>query len=270
MSVFDFIAGRRRQRNHAPLSKTIHPKDQMYLGDWGHYESVGRDALKKIEAVLSINDVNPTRILDFACGHGRVARHLVSAFPSAEIVGSDVMPHAIEFVSAELGLVPHLSNTNFDDVKFDKQFDLIWSGSLMTHLNEASAQKMINMFWRSLSPNGVAIWTVHGRYVSSLFHGGEWPYNLSHDQFSEIAHLFDAGKYAYTDYSHMKNYGISMTPLAWLLQNISPYSDLRILSFIEQGWAEHQDIVAVVKRPMKEQSGGWSANPFSGGLVANR
>ena len=232
------------------INQTIHPKDQMYNGNWERYESVGHDALRKIQSILSISNASPRRILDLACGHGRVARHLRASFPDSVIVGSDLMPHAIEFCANEFGYIAHLSSTDLDSITFDQPFDLIWSGSLMTHLNETSALKMLSLMIRALQPGGYAIWTTHGRYLKSRYNSRKWPYLLSPDQFRGIVELFDEGNYAYVDYDGKRGYGISMTPLPWVMKSISPHLDIRLTAMIERGWDSHQDVIGIIKAPV--------------------
>lgn len=238
------------RRASGRVNEKIHPKDQMFTGNMERYLGVGEDAMRRISGVLSQENKTPTRVLDLACGHGRVARHLKARFPDAEIVGSDVMPHAVEFCATELGLTPHLSSRDLAEVEFDKPFDLVWSGSLMTHLSEANARKMLSLMVRSISNSGVAAWTVHGRHAASKFDAGKWTYNLSAEKFGALVASFRNDEYAYTDYEHMKDYGISLTPLSWILRELNSFKECRLIACIERGWDEHQDLIAIAKRPV--------------------
>lgn len=232
------------------VNSRIHPDDQMYSGNIEVYLSVGVDALAKIKTILAINSDKPKSILDLGCGGGRVTRHLRAEFPEAIIVASDLIPHCMDFCQTEFGATPHPAARNFDEIKFDGEgFDLIWSGSLMTHITELSAIKMIDLMVRSLAPNGVAIWTTHGRHVDHIYRSGRWPYLLSSESFGEIVGEYREGRYSFASYDHMKGsgYGISMTPTSWIIKQLQMIDSIRIVSIIERGWGGHQDIVAIRK-----------------------
>jgi SAM-dependent methyltransferase len=239
------IANSERQE----LNTNIHPKDQMHFGgNLDRYISVGADALRNVRAILNLCQAEePKRILDLASGCGRVLRHFRYAYPAAHVVASDLMPHAVEFCENELGAKAHIGSANFTDT-FDEGFDLIWSGSLMTHLSEEKASLMLDMMLRSLSPGGLAIWTCHGRYTETLYRSGKWPYNISAERMEKLVSDFRDEKYGYCDYDHMKGYGISVTPLRWLATEISRHPSVRIVSLVERGWDNHQDVLAIQKR----------------------
>jgi len=231
------------------VAKEIHPDDQMHGSTLERYFHVGRDGIRNICSVMILNGAEePQNILDFACGHGRIARYLAAAFPGAKITGSDLMPSAISFVEETFGFKPHTSSYDLKTLNFDTKFDLIWSGSLMTHLRQDSARDMIELFGRSLSENGLAIFTIHGRHVADKWKTGKWPYRLQKETLIELGKLYHRGEYAYSDYDHMKGYGISITPLGWLMSVLQDHPELMLVSLAERGWDNHQDVVAIAKR----------------------
>ncbi len=235
--------------NSISVNTAIHPNDQMFTGSLERYLSVGANAIANIEAILKLTGLRPNTILDYACGCGRVARHLRQRFPEATVVASDLSKVGTAFCAEQFGAIPHTPNARFEQVHFERQFDLIWSGSLMTHIDEGAAKAMIGMMVRSLAPNGVAIWTTHGRYPASMERLGRWPYNLSKERMRSIAEAFRCGRYGYSDYEHMKGYGISMTPLPWLYDTLAEH-DVRVVALIERGWDNHQDVVSFQNRPI--------------------
>lgn len=234
------------------VSEVIHPQDQMYTGNMTRYLSVGRNAMNSINTILSLTGVQPKHILDYACGCGRVCRHLRADYPEAKIVASDIMPHGIQFCADTFSATPHLASPNMKSVSFGQGFDLIWSGSLITHIDESKALAMIDMMIRSLNDNGVAIWSQHGRYVERFEAKGKWPYKLSPPAMANLAAQYRAGKYAYTDYEHMRGYGISITPMNWLFDAIAQHKSVRFVGLVERGWDNHQDVVAIQKKPIDD------------------
>ncbi len=223
----------------------------MYKGKSQHYFGCGRDAIRKICTTLVLNGTDaPDTILDFGCGYGRVTRYIRAAFADAFVVASDVMAAAVKFNAQTFGVADHLSTPDLGAVSFDTTFDLIWCGSLMTHLSEDKAVQLLNLFERSLKPNGIAIFTTHGRFVAERRHKTGWSYNLDEAKYRVIGEQFDAGAYAYTDYAHMKDYGISLTPMAWIAEHLRQRKGIRCLFFMERGWDNHQDVCAIAQQPI--------------------
>ena len=65
----------------------ISPNDEMFFGNETHYFGVGRSAMTCIDLALRAAKkpaADIWRILDLPCGHGRVLRHLKSAFPARQ------------------------------------------------------------------------------------------------------------------------------------------------------------------------------------------
>lgn len=232
------------------VSREVHPRDGMYVRDReNHYFSCGREAVARIAGICALNNSQPPLdILDFACGFGRVARYLRVAFPEAKLTTSDIMKDAVDFVSNEFSSKAHYSVANLGDVQLSGTYDLIWSGSLLTHLNESQSIELFKFYSSKLKPNGLAIFTSHGRYVAKRVHQEKWPYNLSKEVFLELAQTFEAGNFAYTDYANMKGYGISIIPLPWIANAIYSDPSIRLISYIERGWDGHQDIIAIQKK----------------------
>jgi SAM-dependent methyltransferase len=227
------------------ISTQVHDTDQMFTGNLARYLSVGRDAASKIPGVTESMGLRPASVLDYGSGFGRVGRYFSPLWPEADIHYADLMTPAAQFCADTFGGRAHTVGVDFTAVQLDRSFDLIWSGSVMTHVDELRASQMIAMFLRHLNPGGLAIWTTHGRYLQQLHASGKWPYSLSSEQFGGIVARFDAGGYGYVDYAHMKGYGISMTPLPWLYDIVRKMPDVQITTLIERGWDNHLDIFAL-------------------------
>ena len=126
------------------VDKTLDPTDKERPDNeaWriAHYFQVGADALGLIVANLIANlREPPRRILDFPSGSGRVTRHLRAFFPKAEIWACDIAQGHIDFCARQFGT---RSKTSLDDLRqlnFETDFDLVFCGSLLTHLAEKDA-----------------------------------------------------------------------------------------------------------------------------------
>src|SRR2546430_3513029 len=146
-------SGTRKQKKRLLASGTLAPderdllnrvesrisyQDGMYTGDGDRYFRVGLSAIQCLNDALSIAHVeSPGNILDLPCGYGRVMRFLVHRFPDATITACDLDPDAVRFCAETFGALPVRSSENFEELSFDTQFDLIWCGSLATHLNQS-------------------------------------------------------------------------------------------------------------------------------------
>jgi SAM-dependent methyltransferase len=106
-----------------------------------------------------------TSILDFGCGCGRVTRTLhYHIGPGQRLAGTDIDPEAIEWCRANYGRIatfdcnPHMPPTRYDA----GTFDLVYTGSVFTHLPE-------DMQWAWLKE--LQRITMPGAYLALTFHG---------------------------------------------------------------------------------------------------
>src|ERR1700720_2424850 len=147
------------------LDQTISQQDDMFEGDIEHYLFAGRSALEAIsEAMLLARKTRFDNLLDVPCGYGRVPPHLVKFFPDSQIFVSEKDKAKQHFCAATFG-------TKELDLPLDfsgeptRQFDLIFVGSLLTHLNERLSISALRYLLKSLCEGGLLIVTTHGRYV---------------------------------------------------------------------------------------------------------
>lgn len=105
------------------------------------------------EAANYIYDFAPNakKILDFGCGYGRVSRFLKVKFPKAELMVSDPKKSAMNFQIETL-------KTISDD---HSPMDLIFAGSVFTHLPKKLFQKTLHQLMTRLIEGGGLILTLH-------------------------------------------------------------------------------------------------------------
>jgi hypothetical protein len=97
----------------------ISSEDEMEGDNVAHYQSVGVGAIDIILSQLfgsKLAAVN--NILDLPCGHGRVLRHLRSAFPDAKIDACDLSFDGVDFCSKNFDAFPIYSSKNLTEVEF--------------------------------------------------------------------------------------------------------------------------------------------------------
>lgn len=230
----------------SPVSEQTHPRDGMFKGNMAHYLSCGRDALFNIAlARTSANVGAPTNILDFACGFGRVARHLRSAFPDAAFTFTDVMPDASAFCAATFSGADKPINKDFSAYAPGREFDLIWVGSLFTHLTEAKSKALIGLLLELTARNGVIVFTSHGRYVRERRKNETWPYAIDAAQYDAMIDQCHSTGYGFTGYNGSADYGISLASLGWWERLLGNIGHAEIVMLRERGWDRHQDVIAV-------------------------
>jgi SAM-dependent methyltransferase len=149
----------------------VHVNDSMLYDESeqavADYLRAGRSAVDNIENALrsggkTFADVGAC--LDFGCGYGRVLRQLREAIPPEKITASDVVEEGVRFCAEELGARPLVSSWKVDEVRLGI-YDLIWSGSVFTHLDEASCEVLFAKLAQALMPGGgVLVFSIHGQH----------------------------------------------------------------------------------------------------------
>jgi SAM-dependent methyltransferase len=151
---------------------------------WSNQRTVaftGYNAFRAFESLAAHHGVTPwdgMKVLDWGCGHGRVARHFITHWPNAAITGVDVDGENIAWCRENLSggtfqvapLWPPL------DLASDS-FDLIIGLSVMTHLSASAQEAWIAELRRILKPGGLALITFGGEGAAayaSIHHDPDW------------------------------------------------------------------------------------------------
>ncbi len=101
------------------------------------------------------------RILDFACGYGRLLNLLIHNVPAERIWASEIQPDAVSFAVENFGVHGLLSSVRPEDFDPGERFDLIWVASLFSHLPAGLFQRWLKRLAGLLSPEGIMLFTVH-------------------------------------------------------------------------------------------------------------
>ncbi len=236
----------------------ISPDDNMYLKDddqgLNKYIRVGLAGVHTICSELERINLWPKYILDIPSGYGRVLRFIRAVFPNARIYASDIRKDAVDFCQKTLDVHALYSKKNFSEIHCPEsaRFDLIWSGSLVTHLTQSNTIEFINFCLENLSPEGILIMTSHGRlHYEGL--GSKDSMGLNEEQIRLIKTDYESLGYGYgrylkmssQTYDYMNNWGVSLIKHDWFIKASSQLG-FKILAFRERGWVG-QDVI-VIKR----------------------
>lgn len=153
------------------LNTEIHANDQMFAhslrehGDAGaalaQYFNIAVQQFNVASQIVemlfaySAGTKQRIKILDFACGYGRLLRFLPLAFPEDHIHASELQHEALDFVTSAFGV--HGIPSCEDPALFApaERFDFIWVASLFSHLPESLFTSWLEKLYGLLSPTGV-------------------------------------------------------------------------------------------------------------------
>ncbi len=210
------------------------------------YVHVGYSALRSIRlAMEEIGAEAPTTILDLPCGHGRILRVLTAAFPDAQITAAEIDVDMVRFCTNMFACLPMYSEDSPRSMELDQRFDLIWCGSLLTHLDEPLWQEFLQFFADHLSPDGLLLFSTHGQEARRRMVSGEFDYGLSADGLQRIIRARDEGGFGFVRYPGSSSYyGISLSSTSHVMTSIDRTHGLNLVKHIPSGLDDHQDVFA--------------------------
>jgi SAM-dependent methyltransferase len=238
LPVAQALLARWARYQEGSVNLTISDQDDMLeAGHLQQYLFVGTSALEIIsEAMLLARKTHFETLLDVPCGYGRVTRHLEKFFFDSEIFVSEIDKAKQRFCSStfevqEIDLPPDFSSEP------TRCFDLIFVGSLLTHLNENLSKKLLHYCIRALSEGGLLIFTTCGRHATALSAGQGYvePKTL---------HRFLRKGFGYEG---SPTYGSTRMASSWVLRTLESMPNARVLGHKEQAWAGLQDVFVIEK-----------------------
>jgi SAM-dependent methyltransferase len=209
------------------------------------YFLAGREALRHIRlAMLAARRESVDRVLDFGSGSGRVLRTLKAAFPHAALTACNLHQSELDFCAETFGAHAVKSCPNPDEIELTEPFDLIWSGSVLTHIDRPYWTGFLRLFESLLTPGGVVVFTVYGRFIADLMRTGANTLQLTPEQAEQVVREFDATGFGY----HASPYdGDTLVSRTWVCTQLEEVPALELLAYNERAWLG-QDVVACTKR----------------------
>lgn len=239
----------------ANVSPLIDPQDDMiWSANTASYFRVGLDAARIISTHATQHGrpdqqppVWPQRILDFPCGHGRVMRWLRVLYPQAKLHGCDTQLHGMEFCEEHFAARPISPSTPpaLPQDAVGEGFDLIWVGSLLTHLREPDFRGFLQALPTWLAPGGLAFITTHGQDALQRYADGAE---------LKIGPLDDAMRreleqtgFFFRPYRKTAEYGVSFSTDEYVRQRVREIDSLTIEA--RDSWVGFQDVWVCRRAP---------------------
>jgi hypothetical protein len=237
------------------VRKKISVEEKMPNSDSVSYFWTGRVALETIKASQDLWKLpNFCNILDMASGHGRVLRWFKHYYPSAKLTVCEVQESGRDFCASEFGSESIASHVHLRQERYSRKFDLIWAGSLFTHLDLENWTEIFDSLHSSLDSGGVLAFTTHGSLVTKRLQNRD-SYGLSGKDRLGILEDYKDGGFAFRRYPEEietnlsdPNYGVSISAPSFVLNFMTRYSDMRIIFVGESKWANHQDVYLFIKK----------------------
>ena len=230
---------------HGAMDADVASDDAILYRNWiNQYYSVGKNAVREIiNACLGSYLSRVESVLDLACGHGRVARHLVKLFPYASFSAADVDGEGVDFCAEQFGAKGIHLPDDLAEFDFRHRYDVVWSGSLFTHFPRSTVKRWIDHICNnSLSP--------HGIFVFTLYNNPDDLRTLYPIDGARALREYQENGYGFANNESSNpndGSGLAVVQPYVALRDAGSIGSVRILSYRERAWNEHQDVVVLGK-----------------------
>ena len=225
-----------------------------------HYHALGCGALDCIRlALLAAQKESVSSILDLPSGHGRVTRILRAEYPDARLTACDIDHDGVDFCAETFGARPVYGHERPQDIELGDTFDLIWCGSLLTHMDQPQWDGFLDLFESALCAAWRAGVQPHPGAASSrgcATRSSRAKYLDSEEKREAILRGYAETGFGYADYEHPddvreslslpRSFGISLASPSWVGSLLQETAGLQLLTYLEGRWGA-QDVIACVR-----------------------
>jgi SAM-dependent methyltransferase len=235
------------RRRLIEVNQEISPLDGFHKRMPKPYFQMGHRAVWRIRvAMLEARVTRLDNILDFGCGFGRVLRTFKAVFPDAKLTACDVNREAVDFCAQAFGAAPVYSAIESkDNAPLESPFDLIWAGSVFSHLSAPRWTDFLSFFESLLGPKGLLVFTTMGRRVAAGLRRNEFRWPMDEQMIEALLEGYEGEGYGYRDYPNV-TWGLALVKPSWVCAELDKHSQLRLLGLREHGWG-YQDVVSCMR-----------------------
>ncbi|MEX2500207.1 MAG: class I SAM-dependent methyltransferase [Wenzhouxiangellaceae bacterium] len=176
-TLWELLGAPSAARPNAAVGTELHPACQMlahslrahqdaalavsqYFGIALQHYHTAADVIARLKKSYGKSQPDP-KILDFACGYGRLLNLLIHNVPAERIWASEIQPDAVSFVTDRFGVHGLQSTERPEDFDPGERFDLIWVASLFSHLPPGLFERWLKRLTGLLTPQGIMLFTTH-------------------------------------------------------------------------------------------------------------
>jgi SAM-dependent methyltransferase len=197
-------------------------------------------------------------IFDFGCGFGRVTRWIRAGFPDAKVYVTDYDKAGVAWCVEQYGCIDAGQDITPDT------YDMIWLGSVFTHLASDVVEPLMQRLLRSLRPNGVLVITSQGRFAEKRIEAFDWTndekafvhYGLKKELTDILLEDYNRTGYGYVDYPGQKGYGVCIAKSQWYTDRVTSSPDYIHILSQEKGSDNHQDVNAYMRANLLDEEKG--------------
>jgi SAM-dependent methyltransferase len=171
-------------------------------------------------------------------------RFLRLAFPNAELTACDINRDGVDFCRSTFGARPVYSETNPSDVPLDSEFDVIWVGSLFTHLDREAWLKFFSFLVDHLALGGILVFTTFGPLTSAGLRG----FGMFHDQIRPMLDGYEREGFGYQDYKGQSGWGLTVVSPDFVKSCIRDNSAIELVNYAPVAWGQQNVIVCTKPR----------------------
>ncbi len=234
--------------------ETIAAEDWIHTRGSETYYTTGRTTIRRVRlAMLQTRKTEVRRILDFGSGYGRILRQFKASFPEARLAACDILREAVDFCAETFGAEPIYAADDPGETAIEGRFDLVWLGSLFTHLDASRWRSLLDLLERILERDGLLLFTTQGRFIRDQIAERTWQdaygrpiwvnWGVSEEQLDEVVSGYDGGGFGYLEWGALdRQYGTSIATPSWVLEQLQSRPGFEILGYWERGW-KPQDLV---------------------------
>jgi SAM-dependent methyltransferase len=237
-------------RGRLPAVGLMNPAHPLpYYNALGMYFTGGDFNVAEVENLLrgagvSLGDA--ASLLEFACGYGRMTRHLVHKLSPSKITVADIAHDGVDFVSEKLAVAGFYSTTTGAALVHDQEYDVVLAVSLFSHLSIDDWEPWLKRLYELVNAGGVLLFTTLGThaYEASVSQFGPDPFQRKAEGFIYTASNETRGRLTGT------HYGVAFVSEEYVRRAVSRLGEGSELRYFPRGWTGYQDAYLLQRGPV--------------------